>query len=112
MYLPHHADANVIYVFATRGGTPVNPDWYYNLTGDGKGSVERGTETYNVTVRDVIGDDAIASTQSRRGATRVSPSTSAKLKVSGPSLCSNFGARSPVMESIRLGQGYASYVHP
>jgi deazaflavin-dependent oxidoreductase (nitroreductase family) len=68
MYLPHHADANVIYVFATRGGTPVNPDWYYNLTADGKGSVERGTETYNVTVRDVNGDerDRIYAEQARR----------------------------------------------
>jgi deazaflavin-dependent oxidoreductase (nitroreductase family) len=68
MYLPHHADANVIYVFATRGGTPVNPDWYYNLTADGKASVERGTETYNVTVRDVIGDerDRIYAEQARR----------------------------------------------
>jgi deazaflavin-dependent oxidoreductase (nitroreductase family) len=68
MYLPHHADANVIYVFATRGGTPVNPDWYYNLTADGKGSVERRTETYNVTVRDVNGDerDRIYAEQARR----------------------------------------------
>ena len=68
MYLPHHADANVIYVFATRGGTPVNPDWYYNLTADGNGSVERGTETYNVTVSDVIGDerDRIYAEQARR----------------------------------------------
>jgi deazaflavin-dependent oxidoreductase (nitroreductase family) len=68
MYLPHHADANVIYVFATRGGTPVNPDWYYNLTADGIGSVERGKETYNVTVRDVIGDerDRIYAEQARR----------------------------------------------
>lgn len=68
MYLPHDADPNVIYVFATRGGTPVNPDWYYNLTADGEGSVERGTETYRVTVRDVIGDerDRIYSEQARR----------------------------------------------
>jgi deazaflavin-dependent oxidoreductase (nitroreductase family) len=68
MYLPHDADPNVIYVFATRGGTPVNPDWYYNLTVDGEGSVERGTETYRVTVRDVIGDerDRIYAEQARR----------------------------------------------
>jgi deazaflavin-dependent oxidoreductase (nitroreductase family) len=68
MYLPHDADPNVIYVFATRGGTPVNPDWYYNLTVDGEGSVERGTETYRVTVRDVIGDerDRIYAAQARR----------------------------------------------
>jgi deazaflavin-dependent oxidoreductase (nitroreductase family) len=68
MYLPHDTDANVIYVFATRGGTPVNPDWYYNLTADGGASVERGTETYDVTVREVIGDerDLIYAEQARR----------------------------------------------
>jgi deazaflavin-dependent oxidoreductase (nitroreductase family) len=68
MYLPNEADANVIYVFATRGGTPTNPDWYYNLTAEGQGSVERGTETYSVTVRDVVGDerDRIYAEQARR----------------------------------------------
>ncbi len=68
MYLPDEADADVIYVFATRGGTPVNPDWYYNLTAEGAGSVERGTETYDVTVRDVSGDerDRIYAEQARR----------------------------------------------
>jgi deazaflavin-dependent oxidoreductase (nitroreductase family) len=62
------AVARVIYVFATRGGAPINPDWYYNLTAAGEGSVERGTETYNVTVRDVIGDerDRIYAEQARR----------------------------------------------
>ncbi len=66
MYLPDEADPNVIYVFATRGGTPVNPDWYYNLTAEG--TVERGTETYHVTVRDVTGDarDRIYAEQARR----------------------------------------------
>ena len=68
MYLPDEGDPNVIYVFATRGGTPVNPDWYYNLTAEGEGTVERGTETYNVTVRDVTGDerDRIYAEQARR----------------------------------------------
>ncbi len=68
MYLPDEADPNVIYVFATRGGTPVNPDWYYNLTAEGEGTVERGTETYHVTVRDVTGDarDRIYAEQARR----------------------------------------------
>jgi deazaflavin-dependent oxidoreductase (nitroreductase family) len=68
MYLPNDADPNVIYVFATRGGTPVNPDWYYNLTAEGEGSVERGTETYRVTVRDVTGDerDRIYAEQAQR----------------------------------------------
>src|SRR5258705_7559146 len=55
MYLPHATDHDIIYVFASRGGTPENPDWYYNLTTSGDGTVERGTETYKVTVRDVTG---------------------------------------------------------
>ena len=55
MYLPHDTEADIIYVFATMGGAPTNPDWYRNLTAGGDSSVERGIETYNVTVRDVTG---------------------------------------------------------
>src|SRR6266542_4410946 len=51
MYLPHDTEPDIIYVFATKGGAPTNPDWYRNLTAAGNGSVERGTETYKVTVR-------------------------------------------------------------
>jgi len=112
MYLPDEADPNIIYVFATRGGTPVNPDWYYNLIAEGEGTVERGTETYHVTVRDMTGDERDRITQSRPAATLVSPSMSARRRVSGPSPCSNFGERSAVVESIRPDLGYASYVDP
>jgi deazaflavin-dependent oxidoreductase (nitroreductase family) len=68
MYLPHQTELNTIYVFATRGGSPTNPDWYYNLTAAGIGRVERGTETYDVTVRDVTGTerDRIYAEQARR----------------------------------------------
>ena len=55
MYLPHDTDDNIIYVFATKAGVPTNPDWYYNLTAAGEGSVERGTETYKVTVSELTG---------------------------------------------------------
>jgi deazaflavin-dependent oxidoreductase (nitroreductase family) len=55
MYLPHDADDDIIYVFATKGGAPTHPDWYYNLTDAGEGSIERGTESYQVTVRDLTG---------------------------------------------------------
>jgi len=57
MYLPDDADNDAIYVFATKGGAPSNPDWYYNLTTAGQGTVERGTETYPVTVRELQGDE-------------------------------------------------------
>lgn len=57
MYLADDNDADVIYVFASKAGAPTNPDWYYNLTAAGEGSVERGTETYQVRVREVGGSD-------------------------------------------------------
>jgi deazaflavin-dependent oxidoreductase (nitroreductase family) len=68
MYLADDADTDAIYVFATKGGAPSNPDWYYNLTAAGQGTVERGAETYPVTVRDLLGDerDRIYGEQARR----------------------------------------------
>ena len=58
MYLPDDDDPDTIYVFATKGGAPTNPDWYYNLIAAGEGTVERGTDTYPVTVRELTGDGA------------------------------------------------------
>ena len=55
MYLPHETDPDVIYIFATKAGAPTNPDWYRNLTDVGDGTVERGTETYKVTVHELTG---------------------------------------------------------
>lgn len=68
MYLPDDSDPDAIFVFATRGGAPISPDWYYNLTAAGEGSIERGTETYDVTVRDLSGAerDRIYAEQARR----------------------------------------------
>jgi deazaflavin-dependent oxidoreductase (nitroreductase family) len=57
MYLPDESDEGRIYVFASKAGDPRNPDWYYNLTTAGSAAVERGTETYDVTVREVTGPD-------------------------------------------------------
>ncbi|MBR7827025.1 nitroreductase family deazaflavin-dependent oxidoreductase [Actinospica sp. MGRD01-02] len=68
MYLPNETDPNVIYVFASKAGAPSNPDWYYNLVAAGSGSVERGTESYDVTVRELPGDerDRIYAEQAKR----------------------------------------------
>ena len=68
MYLPDSSDEDSIYVFATKGGAPTNPDWYYNLVDAGEGSVERGTETYRVTVRELTGAerDRVYNEQARR----------------------------------------------
>jgi deazaflavin-dependent oxidoreductase (nitroreductase family) len=68
MYLPHDTEPDIVYVFASKGGAPTNPDWYRNLTTAGAGTVERGTETYKVAVRDVTGAerDRIYAEQARR----------------------------------------------
>lgn len=68
MYLPDEGDDDVIFVFATRGGTPSNPGWYYNLTTGDDVSIERGTESYAVTVRELTGDqrDRVYAEQARR----------------------------------------------
>jgi len=57
MYLPDADDDNTVYVFASKGGAPSNPEWYYNLTEAGDALVERGTERYRVTVRELSGAD-------------------------------------------------------
>ncbi len=69
MYLADETEPDtIIYVFASKGGAPTDPDWYLNLTAVGDGSVERGTETYEVTVREVTGadHDRIYAEQARR----------------------------------------------
>ena len=68
MYLLDESDKDTIYVFATKAGAPSNPDWYYNLIAAGEGTVERGTETYHVTVRELTGDerDRVYDEQARR----------------------------------------------
>ncbi|HYL51953.1 MAG TPA: nitroreductase/quinone reductase family protein [Acidimicrobiia bacterium] len=68
MYLVDERDDNTIYVFATMGGAPTNPDWYYNLLASGEGTIERGTEMYEVKVREIRNDerDRIYDTQARR----------------------------------------------
>jgi deazaflavin-dependent oxidoreductase (nitroreductase family) len=68
MYLPDDTEPDLIYVFATKAGAPSHPDWYHNLTAAGDGSVERGTETYKVTVRELTGDerDRVYAEQARR----------------------------------------------
>jgi deazaflavin-dependent oxidoreductase (nitroreductase family) len=69
MYLADETEPdNIIYVFASKAGAPTDPDWYRNLTVAGDGSVERGTETYEVTVRELTGAerDRIYDEQARR----------------------------------------------
>jgi deazaflavin-dependent oxidoreductase (nitroreductase family) len=68
MYLPDAADPATIYVFASKAGAPTHPDWYWNMTAAGRAVVEVGTETYDVTVRDLAGEerDAVFAEQASR----------------------------------------------
>ncbi len=36
------------YIFASKGGAPSNPDWYYNLVENPKASIEVGSEAVEV----------------------------------------------------------------
>jgi deazaflavin-dependent oxidoreductase (nitroreductase family) len=54
VYLP---DGNDLIIAATKGGSPTNPDWYYNLKKHPRIVVEVGTETFPVEVVEVTGQE-------------------------------------------------------
>ena len=68
VYLPDEQDPDTIYVFASKGGAPTHPDWYYNLTSAGEAEVEVGTQIYPVTVTELTGEerDQVYAEQARR----------------------------------------------
>ncbi len=51
-YLP---DGDRLIIFATKGGAPTNPDWYYNLLAHPEATVEVGSEEFVVTASVVQG---------------------------------------------------------
>ena len=57
MYLQDPTDPKTLYVFATLGGAPNNPAWYYNVRDAGRAQVETGSETYDVTATELTGAD-------------------------------------------------------
>ena len=62
------ADDGTIYVFASKGGAPSNPDWYYNVIANPAVTVEFGTETFDAVATVVTGSerDAIYARQAER----------------------------------------------
>jgi len=44
-------------IFASKGGAPTNPDWYYNLKAHPDVTIEVGTETIGVTVSQAAGEE-------------------------------------------------------
>jgi deazaflavin-dependent oxidoreductase (nitroreductase family) len=57
VYLPDEADADTVYVFASKGGAPTDPDWYRNLMAADGSSVEIGDEKYDVDISEITGAD-------------------------------------------------------
>ena len=68
VYLPKDGDEDSIYIFASKGGAPVHPDWYHNLVAAGQATIEVGTSTYPVTITELSGDerDRVYTEQVRR----------------------------------------------
>ncbi len=50
-------DDGTMYVFASKGGAPTNPDWYYNLKANPEVTVEFGDDSYAATASEVTGDE-------------------------------------------------------
>jgi deazaflavin-dependent oxidoreductase (nitroreductase family) len=44
-------------VFASKGGSPTNPDWYHNLIAHPEAQIEVGTETIDVVARVAKGEE-------------------------------------------------------
>jgi deazaflavin-dependent oxidoreductase (nitroreductase family) len=57
MYLADEADADTVYVFASKAGAPTDPEWYRNLKAAGSTRVEIGDDEYDVDVAEVTGPD-------------------------------------------------------
>ena len=52
-------EGDTLVVFASKGGAPTNPDWFYNLVATPEIQVEFGTETYTARVSQ-LSDEAAA----------------------------------------------------
>jgi deazaflavin-dependent oxidoreductase (nitroreductase family) len=48
---------DTVYVFASKGGSPDNPQWYANALAARKAHVELGTQAFDVTVEEVTGEE-------------------------------------------------------
>ena len=68
MSLPDEFDPDTLYVFASKGGAPTDPEWYRNLIARGSGRVEVGDGEYEVDVTELEGEarDRIFAEQASR----------------------------------------------
>ena len=50
-----YLEGDRIFIFASKGGTDTNPDWYHNLVANPQTVTELGSDTFDVTVRVLTG---------------------------------------------------------
>lgn len=55
--LAYRRDGDNYVIFASKGGAPTNPDWYYNLIANPDAEIEVGTEVIKVRARVAEGDE-------------------------------------------------------
>jgi deazaflavin-dependent oxidoreductase (nitroreductase family) len=55
--LAYATDDGRLIVFASKGGSPTNPDWYYNLVKNRRATVEVGSETFAVEATELHGEE-------------------------------------------------------
>jgi deazaflavin-dependent oxidoreductase (nitroreductase family) len=55
--LAYQADGGRYVIFASKGGAPHNPGWYYNLKARPDTTVEVGGETIPVNVEEAVGEE-------------------------------------------------------
>jgi deazaflavin-dependent oxidoreductase (nitroreductase family) len=53
----YQADGDRFAVFASKGGSPTNPDWYHNLLAHPQATIEVGDETIPVVARVAEGEE-------------------------------------------------------
>ena len=51
--LAYLEEDGTIYIFASKGGAPSNPDWFHNIKANPKVTVELGTESFEGTATEV-----------------------------------------------------------
>ena len=68
VYMPGTDDSSRIYIFASKGGAPKSPDWYFNVIANPDVTLEVGAETYPATATELSGPerDAVYAEQAGR----------------------------------------------
>ncbi len=55
--LMYNKDGDCLVIFASKGGAPTNPDWYYNLVANPEVTIEQGSESYTAKAVVLEGED-------------------------------------------------------